>query len=56
MYEKFGFFPFVCLRWKDQVEDDVGMPLKDAEHQAQVRPEWRRMTQRRAKGHSVLRK
>ena len=42
------------MRWRDQVQDDVGMPLKDAEHEAQGRPEWRRMTRRRAKGHSVL--
>ena len=34
----------------DQIERDMGVPLKEAEHQAQGRPEWRRITRRRAKG------
>ena len=42
-------------RWRDQVQTDLGMPLQDAEHQAQGRPEWRRFTRKRAKGHTVLR-
>ena len=29
--------------------------LQDAEHQAQGRPEWRRIMRKRAKGHAVLR-
>ena len=41
-------------RWRDQIERDMGVPLKEAEHQAQGRPEWRRITRRRAKGHTVL--
>ena len=41
-------------RWKDQVEKDLGIPLHEAEQQAQGRTEWRRMTRRRAKGHPVL--
>ena len=32
----------------------MGVPLKEAEHQAQGRPEWRRITRRRAKGHTAL--
>ena len=28
----------------------MGVPLKEAEHQAQERPEWRRITRRRARG------
>ena len=31
-------------RWRDQIERDMGVPLKEAEHQAQGRPEWRRIT------------
>ena len=42
-------------RLRDQVQSDLGMPLQDAEHQAQGRPEWRRITRKRAKGHTVLR-
>ena len=30
------------------------MPLQDVEHQAQGRPEWRKVTRRRAKGHIKL--
>ena len=41
-------------RWRDQIESNVGVPLKGAENQAQGRPEWRRITLRRAKGHTVL--
>ena len=41
-------------RWRDQVEKDIGIPLKEAEQQAQGRTEWRRTTRRRAKGHTVL--
>ena len=41
-------------RWRDQIERDMGVPLKEAEHQAQGRPEWRRITRRRTKGHTVL--
>ena len=41
-------------RWRDQNERDMGVPLKEAEHQAQGRPEWRRITRRRGKGHTVL--
>ena len=29
-------------RWRDQIERDMGVPLKEAEHQAQGRPERRR--------------
>ena len=39
--------------WRDQIERDMGVPLKEAEHQAQGRPEWRRITSRRAKGHTI---
>ena len=41
-------------RWRDQIQGDLGVPLQEAEHQAQGRTEWRRMTRRRAKGHPVL--
>ena len=41
-------------RWRDQIERDMGVPLKEAEHQAQWRPEWRRIPSRRVKGHTVL--
>ena len=41
-------------RWREQIERDMGVPLKEAEHQAQGRPEWRRITRRRAKGHTIL--
>ena len=41
-------------RWRDQIRGDLGVPLQEAEHQAQGRTEWRRMTCRRAKGHPVL--
>ena len=36
------------------MQGDLGVPLQEAEHQAQGRTEWRRMTRRRAKGHPVL--
>ena len=39
------------LLWRDQIQGDLGVPLQEAEHQAQGRTEWRRMTHRRAKGH-----
>ena len=42
-------------RWKDQVQSDLEIPIQDAEHHVQGRPEWRRITCRRAKGHTVLR-
>ena len=41
-------------RWRDQVKSDVGLPLPDAEDLAQGRTEWKRITRRRAKGHTVL--
>ena len=28
-------------RWRDQIERNMGVPLKEAEHQAQGSPEWR---------------
>ena len=42
------------LRWRDQVQKDVGFPLQEAEDVAQGRADWRRITRRRAKGHPVL--
>ena len=41
-------------RWRDQIERDMGVPLKEAEHQAQGRPEWRRITRRRAKDNPII--
>ena len=41
-------------RWRDQVRNDVGLPLPEAEDLAQGRNDWKRMTRRRAKGHTVL--
>ena len=41
-------------RWRDQIPKDTGMTRKEAERQAQGRQEWRRITRRRAKGHTVL--
>ena len=41
-------------RRRDQIQGDLGVPLQEAEHQAQGRTEWRRITRRRAKGHPVL--
>ena len=40
--------------WRDQIQEDLGVPLQEAAHQAQGRTEWRRMTRRRAMGHPVL--
>ena len=40
---------------EDQIQGDLGVPPQEAEHQAQGRTEWRRMTRRRVKGHPVLR-
>ena len=45
-------------RWRDHIEraqlKGTWAFLWEAEHQAQGRPEWRRITRRRAKGHTVL--
>ena len=44
----------LLLRWKDQVQSDLEMPLQDAEHHAQGWPERKKITCRKAKRHRPL--